>query len=122
MAQRQIERHDDPSQITLPKTPLLEITQMSTNRMTPLEHLRTSSSRKKLDGLMPNEVQGDMCGEVLRQADCGAQGARSCGALCGYLERGTVHCVRVSDGKLACFCIKSNKGSSMDGNYPSVND
>ncbi|KAH0938876.1 hypothetical protein HID58_006337 [Brassica napus] len=45
-------------------------------------------------GLMPNEVQGDMCGEVLRQADCGAQGARSCGALCGYLERGTVHCVR----------------------------
>lgn len=56
-------------------------------------------------GLMANEVQGDMCGEVLRQADCGAQGARSCGALCGYLKRGTVHCVRVSDGKLACFCV-----------------
>ncbi|CAF2142646.1 hypothetical protein BRARA_B02936 [Brassica rapa] len=53
-------------------------------------------------GLMANEIQGDMCGEVLPQVDCGAG---SCGALCRQLKHGTPHCVRASNGKLACYCV-----------------
>lgn len=55
-----------------------------------------------LTGLMANEIQGDMCGEVLPQVDCGAG---SCGALCRQLKHGTPHCVRASNGKLACYCV-----------------
>ncbi|KAF8117157.1 hypothetical protein N665_0012s0161 [Sinapis alba] len=53
-------------------------------------------------GLMVNEIQGEMCGEVLPQTDCGGG---ACGALCRQLKHGTGHCVRASDGKLACFCV-----------------
>ncbi|CAH8353723.1 unnamed protein product [Eruca vesicaria subsp. sativa] len=48
-------------------------------------------------GLMANEIQGDKCGEVLPQVDCGTG---SCGALCRQLKHGVPHCVRASDGKL----------------------
>ncbi|WZY78375.1 hypothetical protein YC2023_024759 [Brassica napus] len=61
--------------------------------------LNLSRLRKRL---MANEIQGDMCGEVLPQVDCGAG---SCGALCRQLKHGTPHCVRASNGKLACYCV-----------------
>ncbi|WZZ35697.1 hypothetical protein YC2023_019098 [Brassica napus] len=67
-------------------------------------HLKSDTFRYRtiIYGLMANEIQGDMCGEVLPQVDCGAG---SCGALCRQLKHGTPHCVRASDGKLACYCV-----------------
>ncbi|CAH8392439.1 unnamed protein product [Eruca vesicaria subsp. sativa] len=53
-------------------------------------------------GVMANEIQGNKCGEVLPQVDCGGGGA--CGALCRQLKHGIPQCLPTSNGKLACYC------------------